>query len=161
MQNPLKFGAATALCATMALTLAPSESLAGVTSVANPSIVGLSSPIDQIHYRRSCHRHVSHYRHYRSVRYYRYGYDPGAALFTAAAAGLLAAGAYGAYNDYPYYGYGGYPYAYGGGPVYWGGGYGYRRAFGGGWGRPAWGGGGFHRAGGHFGGFHGGFHRWR
>lgn len=181
MQSLVKSGVAGALSAVLALTLAPSESFAGPTSVADKSIVGLSSPIDQVHYRRYHHHHnVRHrriHRHYR--HYYRYGYDPAAAIFGAAAAGLLAAGTYGAYYNYPHYGYGwGYPYySYGwGAPVYWGGGYGYRRV----WGHGGWGGGWGHRwghvgwghgglghhgwghhgwGGGHFGGFHGGFHR--
>ena len=76
-------------------------------------------------------------------RRYRYGYDPGAAIF----AGMLGAMAAGAFGGYPYYDYG-YPYydyGWGGYPGY--GGYGGYRHFGG------WGHGGFR----HFGGFHGGF----
>jgi hypothetical protein len=187
MQHPFKLGVG-ALCATIAVAFGPGEALAGVTSVASASVVGLTSQVDQVRYKRG---RVCGCRHAR-VRYYYggyphgYGYDPGAAAFGAAAAGLITAGVLGSSyyygGGYPYYGYG-YPrYGYGyGGPVYWGGGYGYRHGWGGGWGgvhrvggfgrpfgggfhagfhRPFGGGfhGGFHRPFGHFG---GGFHRWR
>ena len=54
-------------------------------SVASPSSVSLSTPVDQVRYR---HRH--YYGYY--PRRYRYGYDPGAAMFAGAALGLMGAG---------------------------------------------------------------------
>lgn len=143
MRNPWKSGMACAMCASIALTLAPSETLAGVMSVPDKAIIAPPSPVDQVHYRRHHHRHWRHYHHHhwrpyypRRHRYhryyYRYGYDPGGALFGAAALGLMA-GAISAATAPRYYGWG-YP-GYGWGrPAYWGGGWGYRP-----WGYRPWG----------------------
>lgn len=103
------------MCAVAELAVAPAEVLAGPMSIASPTAVELSAPVDDIHYRRR----------YRRARYYRhYGYDPGAAIFAGAALGLMGAGIaaatrpryYGYGYGYPYYGYG-YGYGY---PAYYG-----------------------------------------
>lgn len=111
MGNLFKSSVAAAMGAAMAVTVMPSEAQAGVMSVTDKSIVGLSSPAEQAHYRRYRHRHdYRHYGHYPRHRYYRYGYDPVGAAVAGAALGLMTAPAYG----YPHYGYGwGYPYGWG------------------------------------------------
>ncbi len=128
------------LCGLMALTSTPSPSRAGVLPVPGASTLQLASNVEQVRFRR----HVRHRHHYRRHRR-RYGYNPGAAIFGALAAGLLSGG----YYDYP-------DYSYGYGP-YWGGGGGY-----GGYGGGFRGGhGGFrggHGGGGRGGGGHGGRH---
>jgi hypothetical protein len=111
----LKSALAMGLVVTMFSVSGLREVAAGPMSVPHSVGMGLSAPIDTVHYRR-------HYR-----RYYRYSYDPGGAAFAAAAMGLMTAGIvaaasrpyyYGGWG-YPYYGYGwgwGYP-----GPYYgWG-----------------------------------------
>lgn len=127
MRYGLKSALAGVLCGATVLSALPSEVLAGPISAAPPSTVGLSAPVDQVHYRR--------YRGYRygyRGGYYRrgYGYDPGGAIFAGAALGLLGAGIAAASRP-RYYGYG-YPY-------YGGYGYGYPGYYGGGWG-GGWGG---------------------
>ena len=127
--------------------------------IAPAAIERPSAPVEAAYYRHSYHRH--HYRHYyrgyRHHRRYRYGYDPGAALFGAMVGGVLANPClYGGCYDYGYDDGG--PY-YGGGRNY--GGWRGRRF--GGWrgvhhfhGAGFQGGGGFHGGGFHGGGFHGG-----
>ncbi len=119
MRSTLKSGVAGALCAALAVTALPGEAWAGPTSVAGPAAVNLSSQVENVHYYRH-HRHHWRHRHWARHHYYRYGYDPGAALFGAAALGLLSAPAWGWGWGHPY-GYGwGYPYGYryGWGPRY-------------------------------------------
>ncbi len=62
-----------AICAIMALTAMPSESQGGAISFTEKSIIGLSSPVDQIHY----------HRHFRRI-YHQYRYNPDAELSRAA-----------------------------------------------------------------------------
>lgn len=166
MSSSLKSAAASALGAAMAFGLSAVDASAGPTAVADPSIVGLSAPIETVGYRR---RHYCAPRRVYRPAYYRYGgYAPAVTVVTGAAY----------YDDYypysrPYYGYRPYyGHAYPSyrsvwsGPIYaggwgyrpyWGGGY--RPGFGGfqsvgGWGGGGrWGGGPF-GGGGHFGGGH-------
>jgi hypothetical protein len=119
MRKGVKAAVAGTLCGTVMITVLPAEVWAGPMSVASPSSVSLSTPVDQVRYR---HRH--YYGYY--PRRYRYGYDPGAAMFAGAALGLMGAGIAAATAPRYYdYGWGGgyYPGYYGGGyyPGYYGG----------------------------------------
>jgi hypothetical protein len=154
MFHPVQFGVA----ATLAFAISPGEALAGPTSVANASVVGLSTPVEAVAYCAKRHRHRRQaYQRVRRVYHYVYG----------ASAAPVVTTIYPVYDD-PYY----YNYSYGrsypyysawSSPIYWGGGWGYRRSWGG-WGggyhyRPfggAWGGGFHHRPWG--GGWGGGTH---
>jgi hypothetical protein len=122
MPNVLKFGALTAACAAAAMLVPSTEASAGVMSVAGKETVSQSSLVDQVHWRRYCHRHWRygwhygwhrHYVYYPAWRYryvyypwryrysyYPYYYNPGAAV-AGAAVGLATA---------PLWGWGGYPY---------------------------------------------------
>jgi len=113
---------AAALIGSTAFAAFPSDVLAGPMSVADPAGVGLSAPVDTVHYRR-----------YRRGYYRGYGYDPSGAIFAGAAAGLIGAGVAAATRP-GYYGYGYPSYGYGYGyPSYYGYGYGYPGYYGG-WG---------------------------
>ncbi len=122
MRKNFKSGVAGALCGVMALSTMPAEVLAGPMSMASPADMGLTSPIETIHYRRHRHRHYVRYYHPR--RYYRrgyaYRYDPAGAIFAATALGIMGAGIAAATAP-RYYGWG-YPYGgWGWGyPVVWG-----------------------------------------
>lgn len=124
MRKSLKTAVSAALCGAVALTALPANVLAGPMSAADPSTVGLSAPVDTVYYRR--YRYGGYYPR----RYYR-SYDPGAALFAGAAAGLIGAGI--AASSRPYYG-GYYPYYGGGYYPYYGGAWGWDGGWGGGWG---------------------------
>jgi hypothetical protein len=99
------------LAAATIVSALPQEALSGPLSVATQETVGLSAPVDAVHYRRY------------GRRYYRgYRYDPSGAIFAGAALGLMGAGIaaasrpryYGWGYGYPAYGYGwGYPGYYG------------------------------------------------
>ena len=103
MRNLLGSGAATAICAIVAVSGMPSESWAGVMSVTGKSSVSIVSPTDQVHWRRYYHRHYGWHRHY---RYYRYGYYP----YYYNPAGVVAGTAFGLATA-PLWGWGwGYPY---------------------------------------------------
>ncbi len=87
---------ATLLAATV-LTALPVKVLAGPVTAANPSSLGLTASTETIHYRRYYGRHYPR-------RYHRgYSYDPGAAVATGVALGVLGAGVAAASG--PYYGY--------------------------------------------------------
>jgi hypothetical protein len=123
MGRNFKPGLAAALCAAITLTSPPTDAIAGPMTAASKASVELTAPIDDVHYRRYYHRHRR--------PYYRYGYDPGGAVFAAAALGIMGAGI--AAASRPYYGWGwGYPGPYGG----WG--WGYPGPYGG-WGWGGWG----------------------
>jgi len=110
MRKCVKAAVAGPLCGAIMMT----EVGAGPMSMTSPSSVSLSTPVDQVYYRRYHHR-----RHYYGYYRRRYGYDPAGAMFAGAALGLMGAGIAAATAPH-YYGYGwGYPY-YGYG---WGGGY--------------------------------------
>jgi hypothetical protein len=111
MRKSVKAAVTSTLCGTVMMTVLPAEGWAGPMSVASPSIVSLSTPVDQVRYR---------HRHYRR---YGYGYDPGAAMFAGAALGLMGAGIAAATAPRYYGGGGYYPGYYGGGyyPGYYGG----------------------------------------
>lgn len=95
MRNLFKSSVATAICAAVAVTVMPSESLAGVMSVTGKSIISPSSPTEQIHFRR--HRHHHHWRH----AHWRHHYvNPAAAVVGGAAA--VATAPFWAFG-YPYY----------------------------------------------------------
>lgn len=119
MRSTLKSAVAGTLCAALTATALPSEAWAGPTGAASASVVGLSSPVENVRYYRHHRRHHHYWARHHYYRYgypyYRYGYDPGAALFGAAALSLLSAPAWGWGWGHPYgYGYGwGYPYGYG------------------------------------------------
>lgn len=90
---------------------------AGPMSATSLADIGLTAPIETVHYRR--HRHWHYVRYYHPRRYYRYGYryDPAGAIFAGAALGLMGAGIAAATAPryygwgYPYGGWGwGYPY---------------------------------------------------
>ncbi len=142
MRSQWRTGLSAVLCATFISTLAPTPSRAGVMTVPDKTIVAPASGIETIRYRhRPAWRYVRVYRYarvYRHRRRHRYVYNPGAAIFSGLALGLLS----GAYDSGPDYGY--YP-AYGWGGGGWGGGGG--RSFGGrGFGGHGFGG---HGSGGH------------
>ena len=107
MRKRLKSALVAVLCAATTVAAMPAEVLASPMSIATPTTVGLTAPVEQAHYRRY------HRRYYR-----RYGYDPSGAIFAGAALGIMGAGIAAASRPRYYYGYG-YPYAY---PYY---GYGY------------------------------------
>ncbi len=111
MGTNFKSALAAALCATTALTSLPGDVFAGPMTAASKESVELAAPTDNVHYRRYYHRHRRYHR------YYRYGYDPGGALFAAAALGIMGAGI--AAASRPYYGWG-YPYGGWGYPGYYG-----------------------------------------
>ena len=121
MHKSFKSSLAAALCGVIALTAMPAEVLAGPSSATSPADIGLTAPIETIHYRR--HRHRHYVRYYYPRRYYRrgygYRYDPAGAIFARAALGLMGAGIAAATAP-RYYGWG-YPYGGWG----WGGGWGY------------------------------------
>jgi hypothetical protein len=113
MRKTLKTTLAVALCGASALSAAPSEVLAGTMSVASPTLVRPTAPVENVYYRRY-YRHHRYYRHRRYYRYYGYGYDPSGAIFAGAALGLIGAGIAASQPHY-YYGpyWGGYPGYYG------------------------------------------------
>lgn len=127
MMLPLKTGLFAA--ATSALLVAAPSAPAGAAplGVASADLVRAGAPIEQARYRGR----VVHRRHYVRHRYYprryRYGYNPGLAMFGT------VLGAIGAAAAYDYYAPGYYPYAY---PVYGYPAYGYPAYYGwgGGWG---------------------------
>ncbi|MBI1868620.1 MAG: hypothetical protein HYS06_10075 [Methylocystis sp.] len=105
MRSTIKSSAAWALCAAMAVTALPSETLAGPTGVSNSAVVSLSSPVETVHYYRHYRywRHRHHHYGYGYGPYYGYGYNPAGAIL-GAAAGLATAPLWGGWG-YPYYGY--------------------------------------------------------
>ncbi|WP_292529469.1 hypothetical protein, partial [Methylocystis sp.] len=110
MRKSFKSGLACALGGVMALTAMPPGVLAGPMSSTSPANIGLTAPIETIHYRRHRHRHYVRYYHPR--RYYRrgygYRYDPAGAMFAGAALGLMGAGIAAATAPRYGWGYGGW-----------------------------------------------------
>jgi hypothetical protein len=105
MRNLINSVAATAICAMVATSLAPSQAAAGVVGIGEQTAIRSASPVEQIYYRRYYHRHYYHpyyRRHYYHRRYYGYNpyyYNPAAAVVgTAAAVATI-----------PFWGWG-YPY---------------------------------------------------
>jgi hypothetical protein len=105
MRNLINSVAATAICAMVAASLAPSQAAAGVVGIGEQTAIRSASPVEQIYYRRYYHRHYYHpyyRRHYYHRRYYGYNpyyYNPAAAVVgTAAAVATI-----------PFWGWG-YPY---------------------------------------------------
>jgi hypothetical protein len=86
MRILVKTGALTAMFAAAAFFAPTTQSSAGVMSVADKASVGQTSLIDQVHYRRFCHRHVryrpccgyAYYPRWRHAYYprWRYAYYP-------------------------------------------------------------------------------------
>jgi len=77
MRNLINSVAATAICAMVATSLAPSQAAAGVVGIGEQTAIRSASPVEQIYYRRYYHRHYYHpyyRRHYYHRRYY--GYNP-------------------------------------------------------------------------------------
>ena len=102
MRNFIKFGALTASCAAVAIMAPTTDASAGVMSVAGKTTIAQSSLIDQVHYRRYCHRHHGHWHYGWHYGYYRhYGYHPWRYRY----------GWYPRYR-YSYYPYGGYGYGW-------------------------------------------------
>jgi hypothetical protein len=149
MSKQLRHALLGVLCATTTLGGLPADVLAGPMSAAPPATVGLTAPVDAVHYYRRYYRPVYRVGYHRRYAYYPrrayyyprrvyygyprrhyYGYDPSGAIFASAALGLMGAGI--AAATAPRWGYGGW--GWGGG---WGPGWGY-----GGWGGPGWGWGG-------------------
>lgn len=129
MRKSLKLALSGALIAATTGTAMPTEVFAGPLSVAPPSAVGLSAPVDKVWYRRwgGYGYRRPYYGGYYGGYYRRY--NPGAAIAAGVGLGLLGAGLaaanssyyYGGY--YPYYNYGYYPsygYGYYYGNPYWG-----------------------------------------
>lgn len=116
MRKSLKLALSGALLGATTAGAIPTEGVAGPLSVAPPSTVALSAPVDKVWYR---HGYGYGYRRpyyggYYGGRYRRY--NPGAAVAAGVGLGLLGAGLaaansgyyYGGY--YPYYNYNYYPY---------------------------------------------------
>jgi hypothetical protein len=105
MRNLINSVAATAICAMVAASLAPSQAAAGVVGIGEQTAIRSASPVEQIYYRRYYHRHYYHpyyRRHYYHRRYYGYNpyyYNPAAAVVGTAAAVATV----------PFWGWG-YPY---------------------------------------------------
>ena len=96
MRNLINSVAATAICAMVAASLAPSQAAAGVVGIGEQTAIRSASPVEQIYYRRYYHRHYYHRRYYGYNPYY---YNPAAAVVgTAAAVATI-----------PFWGWG-YPY---------------------------------------------------
>jgi hypothetical protein len=114
MRNLINSAAATAMCAMVAASLAPSQAVAGVVGLGEQTAIRSASPVEQVHYRRYYHRHYYHrhyyhpyyHRHYYHRHYYRryYGYNPYYYNPAAAVVGTAAAVA-----TFPFWGWG-YPY---------------------------------------------------
>ncbi|MGA8170864.1 MAG: hypothetical protein WB816_08545 [Methylocystis sp.] len=112
MRNLFNSAAATAMCAMIAVSVAPTQAVAGVVSLADQATVRLASPAQQVHYRyywhhHYYHHHYSHWRrhHYAHWRHYHryYGYYP---YYNPAAA---VVGTAAAVATFPFWGWG-YPY---------------------------------------------------
>ncbi len=109
MRNLINSAAATAMCAMIAVSVAPTQAAAGVVGMGDQTKLRAPSPVEQVYYRYYGHRHYyHHYRHYGYWRhhyyrhyygYYPYYYNPGAALVGTAAAAAT----------FPFWGWG-YPY---------------------------------------------------
>jgi hypothetical protein len=105
MRNLINSAAATAMCAIVTASLAPSQAAAGVVSLGQQATIRSASPVEQVYYRRY-YRGYYHHPYYAHRHYYRrhYGYAPyyynpvGAAVGTAAAVATI-----------PFWGWG-YPY---------------------------------------------------
>jgi len=88
MRRLLISSAAAMIGALGAWTVTPSAAVAGVVGLTSQGDVGLASPVDQVYYRRYCHR----WGHRHWVRYYypyRYSYAYPYSTYS--------------YNNYPYY----------------------------------------------------------
>ncbi|HEY8138280.1 MAG TPA: hypothetical protein VIF61_10575 [Methylocystis sp.] len=119
MRNLISSAAATAMCAMIAVSVAPTQASAGVVGVGDQAKIRTASPVEQVYYRYYGHRHYyHHYRHYgywrphyyrhygywrhhyyRHYGYYPYYYNPAAAVVGTAAA----------VATFPFWGWG-YPY---------------------------------------------------
>lgn len=117
MRNLINSAAATAMCAMIAASVAPTQAAAGVVGIGEQAKIRAASPVEQVYYRHYWHGHYyHHYRHYSYWRhhhyaywrhhyyrhyygYYPYYYNPGAALVGTAAA----------VATFPFWGWG-YPY---------------------------------------------------
>lgn len=104
MRNSLKSGFAGVLCASIAVVVLPTEGSAGPMSVAAPEVVGVTSPLEQIHYRRV--RVAPPYAYYPRRRY---NVDVNAAIAGGLAVAGTAVATHGYYYGYPYPYYYGYP----------------------------------------------------
>ncbi len=109
------------LCGLSALAVAlPQAAEAGAVAIAAPGKVGLSAPVEKVWYRGRGYYGRGYYGrgYYRPYGgYYRRGYyggyyNPGAAIATGAALGMLgaAAASQSYYYSYPSYGYPAYGY---------------------------------------------------
>ena len=83
MRSLINSAAATAMCAMVAASFAPSQAIAGVVSLGEQAKIHSASPVEQVYYRHYYHRYYHHpryvHRHYyrRYYGYYPYYYNPG------------------------------------------------------------------------------------
>lgn len=129
MTLPIKSGLLVAATSALLAASPFAQASAAPLGVAPAALVRAELPIDNVGYRRHAapRRHYVRHRYYR--RHYRYGYNPGLAIFGTALGAIAAAGAYDYYDPgyYPYaypaygYGYPAYGWGWGGGPVFHGG----------------------------------------
>ena len=80
MFNLTKISVATAICTAVAVSALSVESRAGVMRITDKSSVSLASMMDQVHWRRHCHRHLGSWRNGWTHRGFRcpsnvYGYS--------------------------------------------------------------------------------------
>ncbi len=117
MRNLINSAAATAMCAMVAVSVAPTQAAASFVGVAGQAKIAPASPVEQVYYRHYWHRHYyrphysywrhHHYAHWRHHYYHRYyGYYPYYYNPAAAVVGTAAAVA-----TFPFWGWG-YPYYY-------------------------------------------------
>ena len=87
MRNLINSAAATAMCAMVAVSVAPTQAAASFVGVAGQAKIAPASPVEQVYYRHYWHRHYyhphysywrhHHYAHWRHRYYHRYyGYYP-------------------------------------------------------------------------------------
>lgn len=125
MRKIAKVWALGILCGTAAIAVSINQSEAGVMSVASKEVLGQSSPVETVHYRRWSHHHYwrhahwghhywhhaywrHHHWHHAYWRHHHYAYYPyynPAGAVAGAAVGLATAPlwALGGYYGYPYY----------------------------------------------------------
>ncbi len=106
MRNLINSAAATAMCAMIAASVAPTQAAAGVVGMGDQAKIAAASPVQPIYYRHY-YRHyyptIAHYVHHYYYRHY-YGYYPYYYNPAAAVVGTAAAVA-----TFPFWGWG-YPY---------------------------------------------------
>lgn len=108
MRGSIKTCTLAAACVVAGVAQPAPQAQAGVMSIPRAEIIGTSSSLEQVHYRRWRHHHYHHHywrhRHYRYYRHYGYypWYNPAGAV-AGAAVGLATA---------PFWALGGWGYPY-------------------------------------------------